>query len=596
MWWRRFLALPKKIFRRPASTRDIQVDDRALVMSLSRSRIPSLKQIAFLPRLLSAQERRLVRLSLLIAALSLSVLIGRVLFRHVISLPTSGGTLTEAIVGTPQYLNPILARPHSADTEITRLLFRGLFRLNENMLLVPDLAKSYSISPDGKTYTITLLQNLRWSDGTPLTSADAVYTFETITDANYQSPIQGLYKNISVTAPDAQTIVFTLREAYQPFLTTLTLGLLPASLWQDQTPQTFSLAELNVKPVGNGPFKFQSVSKNRNGTIRGFTFVRNTHFSGPAPLLDKVSIKMYPETTSAVEAITSNAVDSLGEIESVDFNKIQKSRLIKRLGISQVTTAYFNQKSNSALKSKEVRQALAASVNRSDIIATAFHGLGRPAFGPLLPGQPGYDNTIVPPAFNPDQANTILEAAGWKKNESGVRIKNKQELALSITTVDEPSYISAANILMTSWKALGANVTVTVIPSNLIQKDIIKPRKYDVLLFGQISNTDANPYPFWHSSQQIDTGFSLAIGFIKKIDQDLESAQKATSQEAQTSALQDFQKVFQDEVPAVILTQSEYLYAHQKSLRGLDADRIATAADRFNEITHWYLKTRLGWK
>lgn len=595
-WWRRILSRLTMLFRRGHNAETVPDDDRDLVLSLSPSRIPSIKQLSFLSRLLNSKERRLIRLYLLIAVLSAGLLGGRFLYRHIESVPTQGGSLTEAIVGTPQYLNPVLARPYSADTELTRLLFRGLFRVDEQMNVVPDLAESLNLSADGKTYTVTLPPNLKWSDGTDLTANDVLYTFETAADASYQSPIQGLYKNVTVTAPDAQTVVFTLPAAYYPFPRSLTLGLLPADHWQDQTPQTFALAELNIKPIGNGPYKFHTVTKDRSGNIRGFSFVRNTNFAGAAPLIDKIVVKVYPEPISALQAFIDNSVDSLGGIAAGDLATVTKKHRVARLGLSQLTGVFFNQKTNPALKIKEVRQALAMAIDRPALINTAFQGVGRPADGPLLPGQPGYAADVKRFGLDITQANAILEQAGWVIGDNGVRAKAKQELAFALTTVDEPTYVAAAQQIAAAWQTIGAKVEVKIVDADRIQKDVIKPRTYDAFLFGQIANADASPYQFWHSSQQLDSGFALAVGFIKKVDQDLDAAQKATTAEAHDTALGDFQTVIADEVPAIILNQSEYLYAHERSLRGFPSDRIATAADRFDGISDWYLKTSWGWK
>lgn len=595
-WWRRILSRLTTKVRRPRADQSAQDDDRQLVLSLSPSRIPSFKQLRYLPRLLTIQERRLIRLGLVLAGLSLCLLIGRILFRHVITVPTPGGSLTEAVVGTPQYLNPVLARPYSADTELTRLLFSGLLRVNERMEVVPDLAESVTPSADGKVYTVILRPNLKWSDGTEITSADILYTYETVADTSYQSPIQGLYTNMTVTAPDARTVVFSLTDVNYPFLRSLTLGILPAALWRDQTPQTFSLAELNVKPVGSGPYKFQSVTKDRSGNLRGFTFIRNENFAGLSPFIDKISVKVYPESIGALDALTSNAVDSLGGITTDNLAKAEGSRTVSQFAISQVTAVFFSQKTNPALKIKEVRQALAMVVDRPALIVSAFSGVGRPANSPLLPGQPGYASDIKQLPLDVAGANALLDQAGWKLADTGIRSKGKQELAFTLTTVDDPRYTTAAHTLAESWKAIGAKVEVKIVTADRLQKDVIRPRSYDAFLFGQISNTSASPYQFWHSSQQRDTGFALAVGFIKKADQDLDAAQKATTTDAYTAALRDFQTIIADEVPAIILVQSEYLYAHERSLRGFQSDRFAAAADRFDGVHHWYLKTRWGWK
>lgn len=595
-WWRRLLATLTNRIRRQTRSADVAIEDHKLVLGLSKKRIPSGAQLRYLPQLFGTAERRWIRLSITLATISAIFLIGHALWQHFSRVPTTGGTLTEGVIGAPQFLNPVLARPLSADQEVTGLLFRGLLKVDEQLHVVPDLAESVDVSTDGKVYTVKLRQNIRWSNGDPLTVDDVRYTYETVADSSYQSPVQSQYKNVSVSIADDRTVVFTLASAYEPFRSALTLGILPAKAWQDQSPQTFALAELNVKPITNGPYKFQSLTKDRGGNIKAFTFIRNKEASSDQPFIEKVIIKVYPDMTSALDALNSNAIDSLGGIDAGNLEKVAKHRVITRFGLSQLTAVFFSQKTNPALKVKEVRQALAMAVDRPSLIAQAFGALGRPADGPLVAGQPGYAADVKRFGLDITQANTLLDQAGWKRGDNGVRAKGTQILAFTLTTVDDPTYAAVAHQLAEQWKALGANVDVKTVAADRIQKDVIRPRQYDALLFGQIMDTDADPYAFWHSSQQHDAGFALAVAFIKKVDQDLEAAQKATTTEAHDAALKDFQSVIGDEVPAIILAQSEYAYAHLPSLRGITATSIVSPADRFDNIERWYVTTGLDWK
>ncbi len=595
-WWRRIMSrLTSRRQSRPSAQTAGQ-DDRDLVLSLSPSRIPSWRQLKYLPRLLSGRERLAIRFFGTAAVLSLLVLLGHFVWRHLTVLPNDGGSYTEGIVGTPQYLNPVLARPFSADLEINHLLFRGLVRLDDNLRVVPDVAKSVEVSADGKTYTVKIRADARWSDGQPLTVDDVRYTYETVANPAYQSPLQSLYQNVKVSAPDSQTVVFTLPAANEPFRAALTLGLLPAKLWQDQSPQTFSLGELNVKPVSNGPFRFQSVTKDRNGNIKEFALVRNKSFAGARPRLDKITIKVYPDMFSALDALKSNAIDSLGGIDRDNLAKVQKYRRLTPFALSQLTGVFFNQKTNAALKAKEVRQALAMAVDRSALVRQTFGGVGRPADGPLLPDQPGYAADIKRFGLDLTQANVLLDQAGWKRGDNGWRSKGNQALSFTLTTVDDPSYAAAAQALAAGWKNIGAQVVVKTVTPDRIQKDVIQPRQYEALVFGQIANADGDPFALWHSSQQSGAGFALAVAYIKKVDQDLEAAQKATDQQTHDAALRDFQAVIADEVPAIILVQTEYIYAHERSLRGWPSDRLVAPANRFDAVASWYVKTRWGWK
>ncbi len=600
-WLARGRIVIGKVFRRPRSSTpkslDVAAADRDLVFSLSPSRIPSLRQLRFLPKILQPKERRWLRLWTTLGVIALITLGGQQLGRHIRFVPANGGTLTEGVIGAPQYINPVLARTSTVDELLTRLVYHGLLKVNADGQVVPDLAESITPAADGKSYTVKLHKNLRWSDDEKLTSQDVVFTFETIIDPAYKSPLAGAFRGVTVAAPDDQTIIFTLPAPSNSFTALLTTGLLPVHAWLDTTPQTFSLAELNTKPtVTNGPFHFQSLTKDRNGTIRSYTFMRNKTYHQTAPFLDKIVIKFYPDQPQAIEALDNKSIDTLGNINLSESANIAKHNVITPLPVAQLSGVFFNQGKNPALKTKEVRQALATAVDRDLIIQEVFHGYGRPIVGPILPGSLGYNEFLKRFDFNLANAGKTLEDAGWKKNDQGIRQKGAQQLTFIFTSVDEPISNGIADRLVANWRAIGAQVEHQKIEARRIQKDVIRPRQYEALLFSQRYDIDPDPYPFWHSTQQRDPGFNLAIFFNKKIDQDLEDGRTTTSLDQRRTDYLDFQNILADEVPAIFLYQSEYLYAHPASLRGITIKRLVVGADRFLDIDNWYVKRTLAWR
>lgn len=579
------------------TTPDIAAADRDLVFSLSPSRLPTRRQLQLLPSVLKPGERRWLRLWLNLGILALLTLGGQFIVDRVGFVPARGGTLTEGAIGAPQYINPVLARGSTVDELLTHLIFRGLMTVDGEGRVVPDLAKSITPADDGKSYTVKLRPNLYWSDTERLTSQDAVFTFETIIDSAYKSPLAGVFKGVTVAALDDQTVVFTLPAASNGFPSLLTTGLIPAHAWADTSPETFALAELNTKPtISNGPFRYQSLTKDRNGTIHSYTFVRNKSYAGSAPLLDKVIVKFYPDQPQALEALSAKSVDSLGNINLSDVSKIAKHDVITPFPLTQLTGVFFNQGKNPALKTKEVRQALATAVDRTPIIDQVLHGFARPVVGPILPGSLGYNEFLKRFDFNLATAEKMLDDAGWKKNDQGIRQKGAQQLTFVFTSVDEPISNGIAERLLANWRAIGAQVEHKKIEAGHIQKDVIRPRQYETLLFSQRYDIDVDPYPFWHSSQQRDPGFNLAVFFNKKIDQDLEDGRTTTSVEQRRTDYLDFQNILAEEVPAIFLYQSEYLYTHQSSLRGMTVKRLASGADRVLNIDNWYVKRKLAWK
>ena len=571
-------------------------DDRRLVLNLSRSRIPTTQQLRYLPTVLRPAEISWLRLFGSIAVVAIVILVVNFGVSNIHTTPRSGGTLTEGIVGPPQYINPVLASASTVDTELTNLTFRGLMKLDSDFHLTFDLAKNVTISSDGKTYTVKLRPNIHWSDGTDITSADAQFTFETIADPEYHSPLAGLFQGVTVEAPDDQTIIFHLDKPLAPFLSYLTVGLLPQQAWLDSSPQTFRLAELNSKPtVTNGPYKFSSLTKDRSGAIRSYIFSRNPRYNDTAPFIDKIVLKFYPDTASALEGLKNSSVDALGGISVQDQPEIQKHHAITPFAISQLSAVFFNQRTNPALKDKSVRIALATAVDRSQIIGDVLKGNGQSIVGPILPGYFGYNPNLKRYQFNLDQAKTMLDQAGWKPNAQGVRQKGSQLLTFTLSVINEPVAVGEAEALAANWKKIGAQVEVKKIEASRVQKDIIRPRAYEALVFGQIFGTDPDPYPFWDSSQNRDTGFNLAIFFNKKVDQDVENGRTEADPTQRYTDYFDFQNIVADEVPAIFLYQEQYLYAHPSHLMGINNLRVVTGHDKFLGIEHWYLRTRLTW-
>src|SRR5688572_15346781 len=183
-------------------------------------------------------------------------------------IPDFGGTMREGVIGNPRYVNPLLAQ--DADKDLVSLIYSGLMKYDENGKIVNDIADSYSVSEDGLSYTFKLKQNVKWHDGEDLTADDVIYTMHAIQDANYGSPQRVNWQGIDINQLDEHTVNFTLKNKYGQFLNNMTLGILPEHIWSNIKSANFSLSEYNTKPVGSGPYKFDSFKKNSLGQIESY--------------------------------------------------------------------------------------------------------------------------------------------------------------------------------------------------------------------------------------------------------------------------------------------------------------------------------------
>src|SRR5665647_1278431 len=174
-----------------------------------------------------------------------------------VTVPDSGGAYVEAVVGSANILNPILLNYNQVDRDISSLIFSGLTKLDDNGLIVPDLAERWETGDGGKSYTFYLRRDVRWHDRTPFTSDDVLFTINSVQSTEFQgnAEVADIWRNATVTQVDDFTIRFTLKEAYAAFLEYTTMGILPRHLYSEAAGKAMPTSLYNLRPIGTGPFK-----------------------------------------------------------------------------------------------------------------------------------------------------------------------------------------------------------------------------------------------------------------------------------------------------------------------------------------------------
>jgi len=569
--------------------------EREIVYTLAKSRVPNIRQLRYLPRILSKPESKLIRTLAGLIAVAIVFLGVRVYARNVVYLPKAGGEIIEGLLGNPQYVNPVLTGTNDVDRDLSRLLYAGLLRRNAEGEIVPDLAESYEISPDGKIYTVRLAQGLTWSDGEPLSADDVMLTFELITDQLYKSPLRSQYRNVTVERVDDHTVKFTLAQSSAAFAGKLTVGILPAHIWGDVPPPNFGLIEYNSRPVGAGPYKFESLKRDANtGFIKEYRLIVNPNYHGQKPYIEKLTFKFYEDPALMAESIRQKTIEGISVVSKDERDNLRQVRAVD-LQMLRYTSIFFNSK-RSVVSTPEVRKALAAAVDRQAIIDNALNGAGIIVDGPIPPAVPGSVSGIQP-AFNPDEARRILEEAGWKiTDDSGIRKKGDAKLELSLTVVDQPEDLEIAEIVKQNWEAVGALVLISPYDATRIASEIVKPRNYDAFIYGEILTSDTDLYAFWHSSQQTDPGLNLTRFFNKDADTLLEELRTITDPNQIIEKRTAFQNLLVQGTHVFFLYSPFYTYGLPKRVKGFDMGYVTTPADRYNGIADWYVKTSISFK
>lgn len=566
--------------------------DEQLVSGLSPRRIPSFTQLKLLPRVLNQREQFVVLVLTLIFLTSTLWLLLRLVGRFTQPFPIAGGTYIEGVVGQPQYINPVFASANDADDDLIRLVHAGLFRFSADHFVVPELAESFTMNPEETVYTVVLKPDLRWSDGEPLTVDDVVFSFALIQDPTFKSPLNAAFSTVTVERVDDRTVRFTLKEPLAPFLSSLTVGIIPEHRWREVLPTNARLNKLNLEPVGAGPYRVQEIKLDSAGNVRSYTLEPNEFSPGTPTHIANIELRFFPDPNTAVEALRRSRVDGLSFVSSEQKDAVEatKTRLLP-LRLPQYTALFLNLK-RGALDDVKVREALALAADRTAITRTTTNNSAAAVDGPLPPGFSASTDAAVVRPYDPGRANALLDEAGWAKGEDGLRRKNDKTLTLTVTTSDRPDYQRAAELIADAWRAVGVDARVTIVAASQIQREVIKPRDYDIILFSQIVGADPDPFPFWHSSQERDPGLNLAIFFNKETDKLLEDARATSNLDERTAKYSEFQNRLNEIIPAIFLWQPNYLYALPKKVKGFDQVSLIEPADRFAEIENWYMKTR----
>lgn len=512
-----------------------------------------------------------------------------------VTIPAYGGTLTEGVVGSPQFINPILAIS-DADRDLSSLAYAGLMGLSGSGSLIPVLAESYTISNDGKSYTFVLRKDAKFQDGTPITANDIVFTVGRAHDPALKSPVYTNWSGVQVREIDPQTVRFTLPKAYAPFLGLTTLGILPAHLWQNISNEEFPFSNLETNPVGAGPFKVTKVSRDASGIIRSVSLDANQYFALGRPYLDSIRFNFFSRTEDLATA------RARGEIESA-YDTPSSEAL--RTPYTRVFGVFWNPSEKQVYARTEVRKALSLALSRQNIVSKVLGGYATAIMGPVP-----YGGDIVQPTVpyfeNPTKnAAEILKTAGWTYDASArawesPKARTAKETSYSLDSItlrtsNVPELKNVASAVKEDWERLGIRVDIELYePGDLLQ-NVIRPRKYGALLYGMVVDRDQDLYSFWSSQERNDPGLNIALYANKTVDELLEKTRSSTEQSVRTFNLQKIEDILSAEYPAAFIYTPDFTYAVPKDLKGVVLPQIITPADRFATAAFWYRSTDAVW-
>ena len=454
---------------------------------------------------------------------------------------------------------------------------RYLAMMHDNLLnrdfdgsFKPALAESYTISPDGLTYTFKLRTGVKFHSGKAFSSADVKYTFERWLK-NEKSPTRYTIQPItSVEAPDPQTVVLKLDKPYNILLDQV------AGSWAvilngeavDKAGANYGVTTVD----GTGPYKFKEWVRQQR-----FVVERNPDYTwgGPvfqnqgAPNLDTIETRIIPEDNTRIAEFEAGNIHIVIDMPPQEVQRLSTNDKVGVTKYDQLQTTYFGLNTKKGpVDDPQVRRGIGHAINRDEIVKGAFFGLGEAAVNMLAPKTPGNLATVkdIAATFNLDKAKSTLEAAGWKAGASGIREKNGQQLVVPYWYINDSATTLMAQILQEQLAKAGVKLDAKPYEETAW---FAAARTGDQVGFSVgvfYDNADVLRFYFYSKQQPSPNRFGYAI---PELDAKMEDTLTNPDKAAVTKDYEEIQKALAEQAPALPLIHQQGVIGVNKKVQGV---------------------------
>jgi peptide/nickel transport system substrate-binding protein len=250
------------------------------------------------------------------------------------------------------------------------------------------------------------------------------------------------------------------------------------------------------------------------------------------------------------------------------------------LNLQRDSVAFFQE--------QEVRQALLYGIDRQALIDDVLGGQGIVAHSPIVPMSWEYDPSLRQYGYDPERAIGLLDSVGWMdSNADRVRDREGVDLAFTLLVGDDPPMAQLAEAMSQQWEAIGIDVELRPVGTDVANR-FVRSRNFDAALVEVDLTADTDPYPLWHSTQT-ESGQNFAGFQNEEADLVMEDIRSTTDAERQLELYHQFQSIFAEQVPSLLLYYPIYTYAVSSEVNGVQLAPLLHNSDRFRNIEDWYM-------
>ena len=483
-----------------------------------------------------------------------------------------GGTFTEATLGKVNSLNPLFATTNSEKT-LAKLMFSSLTASDASGHVGNVLAKSVKSDASAKIWTVKLKDNLKWSDGEPITPEDVTFTANLISGLGQVSSFYSSLNNVKVSIDDKQNIVFELPAVYSEFASALDFPILPKHALENVDSMNLLEASFSSNPISSGPFSYnaqQAIGKSGESII--YLTKNNNYYKG-APKINSFVVHAYNTVDDIKTAIKTGAVSATAELMPTDSEEITSNKIYeKQTAINSGVFLFMNTKSG-IFKNRDLRKAVQTGLDLAEIRSLVGDELALDY--PILKNQLDLENWPALPTRDFDAAKKTIDGS-----------ENKQ---IRLVTVKSGYLPTVLEDVAEQLEALGFTVERSVEePGQDFLVNVIASRNYDMLIYEVELGPNPDLLVYYHSSQATQNGFNLSNYNNSVADDLILSARETADENVKKQKYEAFLSRWLEDAPAIGLYQVNMSYFFDKNVKPFSEDvSLVVATDRFVDVRFW---------
>lgn len=479
-----------------------------------------------------------------------------------------GGTVVIGMKGDFDTLSELHTSDSDALEVIQNLLFMTLTRLDSNLQFIPYLAESWAFSEGDRVLTYHLRKDITWSDGTPTTAEDVLFTYRLAIDTAVAYPAASRFDlTEKVEVEDRFTVRFHFKQPYPDGLYDTRIPILPKHILEKYPAAQLKEAPFNRQPVSNGPFQLLRWKRNYEAVFKA-----NPDFAPGRPYLDYLVFRIIPDETILLSELLTGKIDLIPSLTPNGYREVAAAASLQALRYSGREYQFIAWNLQRPLFGNTERRALAYAINKPEMIATLLEGLATPAVGPLLPFSWAFDENLQDIPYDPATARRLLREAGWQDADGdGILEKDGQPFEFALKTNAASQLRKDIAVMVQAYlKQIGVLVQVETVEWNLLLEQVFS-HDFGALILGWSADFTVNPTDVWHSSAMAE-GYNFIAYHNPKVDSLLEKGRAISRPELAKPVWAEFQKTVLEDNPYYFLFIADKLVGYNRRLRDVRID------------------------